>query len=144
MESGLDSDRHDVILWLNDIEHDQIENQVSYTKEKVLKMKEKGNYSSELAEVTSSGDSLQTLDEIQAEIEISRKIYSESYLQNNQSIYNLLISNFKKAEVSLANEESSPTFEWYSEYAPIVKTSLTKCTVYGTHRHVRSSMALKK
>lgn len=131
MESGLDSDRHNVILWLNDIEHDQIENQVSYTKEKVLKMKEKGNYSSELAEVTSSGDSLQTLDEIQVEIEISRKIYSESYLQNNQSIYNLLISNFKKGGVPLANEESSPTSEWYSEYAPIVKTSLTKSQIWS-------------
>ena len=122
MALGRESETYDVILWLNDIDHDEVKQQTEIVKNQVSKLlKNPTTRDVDLKKFTSSGDNVRDLDEFQTEIEVKRKLHSESYLEHNQSVYRKLSADF-----ATKNSNSSTGTEWYSAYAPIVKTSLTK------------------
>lgn len=119
-----------VNIWLSDIDHDEVGKQATAVKKQLNSLtKSKGLISNEtLSSVISSGDNIQRLDEYQVDVELKRKVYSRSYSQHNQSIGEQLLSNaaFDTSAYGANVSSSSPTLQWYSEYAPVIKMILTK------------------
>ncbi len=130
INAGSNADLYRVNIWLNDIDHSEVERQTVTVKEKMNTLIEKGvSVNSEaLSALTSSKDNIQTMDEYQLGIELKREVYSQSYAHHNQAVYAQLFPDnaYSKETSQMTVSSSSPTLQWYSEYAPVIKMTLTK------------------
>ncbi len=128
ISSGAARKTYRATVWLVDIDHDKAEAEIELTREEFTKEKSRSGATSSAAprNFVISGDSVESLDEFQVDVELKRQVYSDLYSEHNRSICDQLLTQSKFKAFAESTNENASIVQWQSSFAPVVKMLLTK------------------